>query len=370
MAITGQQGTPMLTRQRLLCWLSLLGMLLSMLVVLAGAWTRLVDAGLGCPDWPGCYGHWSVPHVDVAQAHSPGAGFDAAKAWMEMLHRYLATLLGLVVVLTVLLGRRLRRLAGYPWRLSLALLCVVLVQGTFGALTVTLKLWPQVVTLHLLGGLAVAGLFLWLHLCLRRSPEPGPAPSRPRRLTALWRVALGLLVLQLALGGWTSSNYAGLACQGFPACNAQWWPSVDWGEGFHLTQTVGPEYLHGKLHGEARTAIQFAHRLGGAALLLSLVALAIRCRHQRAIRNRIVAMLGACIGQSALGASNVLLWMPAWLGLLHTAGAALVMLLGLLAIWEWRLTAEAVTSVPQARALIPLGQDSREPWGTRRIHHG
>ncbi|OBX36482.1 heme A synthase [Halomonas elongata] len=206
------------------------GGLLAALVVLAGAWTRLVDAGLGCPDWPGCYGQWVVPDSSRALMHSPDVPLDASKAWMEMLHRYLASSLGLLAIAVVVLGRRLRHHEGYPWRFSLGLLTLILVQGAFGAFTVTLRLWPQVVTLHLLGGMAVMGSFLWLYLRFRRLAVPGVARRRPRRLTPLWGLALVLLVLQLGLGGWTSSNYAGLACQGFPTCNAQWWPNMDWGK--------------------------------------------------------------------------------------------------------------------------------------------
>ncbi|MDN3554042.1 COX15/CtaA family protein [Halomonas almeriensis] len=351
------------TRQRVVCWLSLLGMLLSLLVVLAGAWTRLVDAGLGCPDWPGCFGQWNVPDVDTALSHSPGSVFDASKAWMEMWHRYMASLLGVVVVLVVMLGRPLRRHSGYPWRLSLGLLMIILIQGGFGALTVTLRLWPQVVTLHLLGGLAVAGLFLWLHLHLRHPLGQVLKHPRHRGLSPLWALSLGLLVLQLALGGWTSSNYAGLACHGFPACNGEWWPSADWGEGFHLTQTVGPEYLHGQLHAEARTAIHLAHRLGGGALLLSLAALAWRCRREPRVRRLVLTWLGVSIAQSALGASNVLLWLPAWLALLHTAGAALSMLLALLAFWQWQRVGTAACLEQRSRWVPPA-------WLARVVNRG
>lgn len=334
--------------ERRLSWLvglSLAGTLFTALVVLAGAWTRLVDAGLGCPDWPGCYGALVVPDAASALAHSPDTPLEAAKAWMEMLHRYLASSLGLLVVGVVLLGRPLRHRRGYPWRLSLALLAVVLLQGAFGAFTVTLKLWPQVVTLHLLGGLSVMVLFLWLHLRLHwvaRRPAP-PPPAR--RLPRLWWVALGLLVLQLALGGWTSSNYAGLACQGAPTCNGQWWPSADWQEGFNLGQTVGPSYLHGQLHAEARTAIHLAHRLGALLLGLCLVVVALRYRGEAALRpwlGLLVAVYGAQLG---LGIVNVVLWLPLWLALLHTAGAVGLVTVATLTSWHWR-TATVLASSP------------------------
>lgn len=329
-------ATGEVSRRRWLVGLSLAGVVFTAVVVLVGAWTRLVDAGLGCPDWPGCYGALVVPDAERALAHSPEVPLESAKAWVEMVHRYLASTLGLVVIALVGLGARWRRDAGYPWAISLALLAMILLQGAFGAFTVTLKLWPQVVTLHLLGGLTVMVLFLWLHLRLRRFSSGAAAYSPPRRLTPLWGLAMLLLVAQLALGGWTSSNYAGIACQGFPTCNGQWWPSMDWSEGFHLTQTVGPNYLHGQLHAEARSAIQVGHRLGALALGLSLLLLA--WRHRRAADMRPwLALLGGAYGaQGVVGIANVLAWLPLWLALLHTAGAVLLVVAMTLALWHWR----------------------------------
>lgn len=334
-------GTGARRRLSLLVNLSLVGLLFTIGVILVGVWTRLVDAGLGCPDWPGCYGRLVVPDVERALAHTPEAPLETFKAWVEMIHRYVASTLGLMVVALVVLGVALRRRAGFPWGLSLALLGVILLQGAFGAFTVTLKLWPQVVTLHLLGGLSVMLLFLWLHLRLRRfaAGEPltlGGSPLPRRRLTPLWGLAAGLLLLQLALGGWVSSNYAGIACQGFPTCNGQWLPAMDWSEGFHLTQTVGPNYLHGQLHADARTAIQVAHRLGALALGLALLLLALRHWRERRLRPWLAALLVGYVMQFALGVANVLLWLPLWLALLHTAGAVALVLLMAMAIWAWR----------------------------------
>lgn len=320
-------------RVRLARRLSLLGVLLTFGVVLLGAWTRLVDAGLGCPDWPGCYGQLVVPDSTTALAHSPHAPLEVDKAWVEMVHRYVASGLGLLVLTLSWLAWRLRRLANYPRLTSLLLLIAILAQGAFGAYTVTLKLWPQVVTLHLLGGLSVMVLFLWLHLRLRQLGQA----SRKRRTSwpgGLWLLAIALLVGQLALGGWTSSNYAGLACQGMPACNGQWWPSMDWSEGFHLTQTIGPSYLHGQLHAEARTAIHWAHRLGALALGGVLLLLVGKYRGQRALRPYLALLAGTYGLQLALGIANVLLWLPLGLALAHTAGAALLVLAMALAVWR------------------------------------
>lgn len=323
-------------RLNVLVTLSLVGVIFTVIVVLVGAWTRLVDAGLGCPDWPGCYGELVVPDAERALSHSPDAPLESFKAWVEMTHRYLASSLGLLMIALLVFGASLRRLVGYPWRVSLALLAMIIIQGAFGAFTVTLKLWPQVVTLHLLGGLSVMLLFLWLHLRLRRLARSERLVIKPRRLSPLWAAAVLLLFLQLALGGWVSSNYAGIACQGFPTCNGQWWPDTDWSEGFHLTQTVGPSYLHGQLHADARTAIQIGHRVGAGVLGLALLILAWRYWHEPPLRPWLGAMLGGYAMQFLLGVANVLLWLPLWLALAHTAGAVLLVILMTLAVWHWR----------------------------------
>lgn len=323
-------------RLALLVTLSLIGVIFTVIVVLVGAWTRLVDAGLGCPDWPGCYGELVVPDAERALIHSPDAPLENFKAWVEMTHRYLASSLGLLVIALLVLGAPLRRFTGFPWRVSLALLGMILIQGAFGAYTVTLKLWPQVVTLHLLGGLSVMVLFLWLHLRLRRLARGELPADEPRRLSSLWAVAVLLLFLQLALGGWVSSNYAGIACQGFPTCNGQWWPDTDWSEGFHLTQTVGPSYLHGQLHADARTAIQIGHRVGAGVLGLALLILAWRHWQEPRLRPWLGALLGGYSLQLFLGVANVLLWLPLWLALAHTAGAVLMVVLMTIAVWHWR----------------------------------
>ncbi|WP_148254079.1 COX15/CtaA family protein [Aidingimonas lacisalsi] len=329
------------TRCYLLVALSLVGTVLTAAVVLVGAWTRLADAGLGCPDWPGCYGSFVVPDSRAAQAHSPHLPLEPFKAWIEMFHRYVASLLGLIVLSLVGLGISLRRDRRFPWAVSLVLLSVILLQGAFGALTVTLKLWPQIVTLHLLGGLLVLALFLWLHLSLRRyarsiSPRSDSIVVRPRRLSWWWGVVIALLVGQLALGGWTSSNYAGMSCQGFPTCNGEWWPSMDWSEGFHLTQTVGPNYLYGQLHADARSAIHMGHRLGALALGLSILVLIWRHWHQRRLRPVMLGLFAGYTGQLVIGALNVIWWLPAGLALVHTAGAIVLVVMMVLSVWQAR----------------------------------
>jgi cytochrome c oxidase assembly protein subunit 15 len=313
--------------------LSFIGIFFTVLVMLVGAWTRLSDAGLGCPDWPGCYGQWVVPTADDAAVSYPAFPLEASKAWLEMFHRYVATMLGATVILLLWLGWPLRHVKQYPWYISIILLMAITAQGTFGALTVTLKLWPQVVTLHLLGGMGILLLFVLLHCRLKALQQNDD--RLPRRTSAYWWVVAVLLCCQIALGGWVSSNYAGISCQGFPSCNAQWWPEMDISEGFHLTQTVGPNYLHGQLHADARTAIHMMHRLGGGLLGVALMALWWRYRHDSAARGLLMVLriYGLQVG---LGIVSVVLWLPLWLALLHTAGAMALSVSYLIAWRQWR----------------------------------
>ena len=290
---------------------------LAALVVVLGAYTRLVDAGLGCPDWPGCYGHLGVPasgdEIARAEAAFPWLPVDAEKAWTEMVHRYAATALGfaILLILAVTLKNRL------PWRLPAALTALVVAQGAFGAWTVTLKLWPQVVTIHLLGGFATLGL-LWLLAIVVRRPAWQVPPTRNRLAT----IALGILVAQVALGGWLTSNYAALACPDFPTCHGEWLPSMDFRAGFNVLQSIGPNYLGGLLSSDARVAIHIAHRIGAVAVLLTAGVLAVR------LGNRPLGwMLGGVLAaQLALGIANVAFALPLAVAVLHNAGAAALLL--------------------------------------------
>ena len=290
---------------------------LAAVVVVLGAYTRLVDAGLGCPDWPGCYGHIGVPSSDaeiaLAEAAYPDAPVEAEKAWVEMIHRYAATTLGALIL--VILALALKK--GQPWRLPAGLAVLVIAQGAFGAWTVTLKLWPQVVTAHLLGGFATLALLLVLALTLRR-----PRLKVRAGLKRLATVALAVVVLQVALGGWLTSNYAALACPDFPTCHGEWIPEMDFATGFDVTQTVGPNYLGGLLSSDARVAIQVAHRLGAVAVLLVVGLLAVRIGNQP-VAWALAGVLGA---QLALGIGNVLLELPLAVAVLHNAGGAALLL--------------------------------------------
>ena len=295
---------------------------LAFVVVVLGAFTRLVDAGLGCPDWPGCYGHLAVPQtaeeIRAAEALYPNAPVEAGKAWTEMVHRYAATGLGLLILVIGVQAYRLR--PGVPLKLPIALVLLVMLQGAFGAWTVTLKLWPQVVTAHLLGGFATLAL-LWL-LALRLGLGSGLAVHARHYRLAL--AAIAVLVAQVALGGWVTSNYAALACPDFPTCHGAWAPPMDLAQGFNIFQSVGPNYLGGIMDSEARIAIQVAHRLGAAAVLLVAGWLGWRLLGDRSPLGPWV--LGALVAQLSLGIANVLLVLPLWVAVLHNAGGAVLLL--------------------------------------------
>lgn len=314
--------------------LALMATLLALVVVGLGAFTRLVDAGLGCPDWPGCYGHLLWPSADheiaAAEARFPDAPVATDKTWPEMVHRYFAGALGLCIAGLALIGWWRREDREYPFRLPMLLLFLVVWQALFGMWTVTLKLWPQVVTLHLLGGISILSLLWLLALRLRNRPWLAPAPV-VRRLGRVkpWLVAaVAVVFCQIALGGWLSSNYAALACGDFPSCHGQWWPEMDFRRGFDVFQEVGPNYLGGLLDSEARTAIHVAHRLGAlavAALVLGLGTALLTIPWPGA-RRLALALAGALALQIGLGIANVLLGLPLAIAVAHNLGAALVML--------------------------------------------
>ena len=291
--------------------------MLSLVVVVLGAYTRLVDAGLGCPDWPGCYGFLTVPQseadITTANQRFPEMPLEADKAWPEMVHRYAATLLG-VAILVVLGVAAIKRM---PLAFPIALTVLVIAQGIFGAWTVTLKLWPQVVTAHLLGGFATVAL-LWLYLIDQRVI---PQVVLPRVAYPIGILVACILVVQITLGGWTSSNYAALACPDFPLCHGQVIPDMDWIKGFNLFQDIGPNYLGGELSNDARIAIQFTHRLVAFVLAGATVWLITR------LKGQIRWILGAVlVVQFALGISNVWFNLPLAFATLHNF-VALVYLL-------------------------------------------
>src|SRR5690554_5448339 len=320
--------------------LSLAGVLLALVVVVLGAYTRLVDAGLGCPDWPGCYGFAIVPHTEarlsIALERFPDAPVDLHKGWAEMVHRYVAGLLLMLIATLLMVALRRARQAPMPVGLASGLFVLVVIQALFGMWTVTLNLWPQVVTAHLLGGFATLSL-LWL-LAQRSSPKAWLLPtekfsqrSQLPQLQSLKRLAvitLVALIVQIALGGWTSSNYAALACTDFPTCHQQWWPDTDFKRAFNFAQTIGPNYLGGLLEGEARTAIHLSHRLGAGLVTLLIILLATKLMRfgEPAAKFFAKLLLSVLIVQVSLGISNVVFSLPLSVAVAHNAGGALLLL--------------------------------------------
>lgn len=325
--------------------LALSGLLLCFTVVVLGAYVRLTAAGLGCPDWPGCYGHVTplgAQSSASAQAAFPLKPLDVGKAWREMIHRYAASTLGLIIIAITVLAFTTRRARLVSLPLALALLATVVFQGVLGMLTVTWQLKPLIVTGHLVFGLTTLSLLWWLWLALPRNSWGNPSSTGPGAIAVsgttaqaarlAWRLALiGLfaLAIQIALGGWTSSNYAAIACPDFPKCQNAWWPQTDYQDAFILWRGLGINYEGGVLEHPARIAIHLTHRMGAliATLTLSLAALTVLTRRVLAkFALPAYGMLAALLLQLTIGVSMVLRGFPLWLATAHTAGAALLLL--------------------------------------------
>ncbi len=312
--------------------LALLAAPLALLVVVLGAFVRLSDAGLGCPDWPGCYGQIDVPQSagEIAQANAafPDRPVDVAKAWIEMIHRYAAALLGLAILAIGAVAYRQRHEPEALLAPALSLVALVLFQGLLGMWTVTWQLKPVVVMAHLLGGFATLALLWWL--ILRQSPAAAAwARGADSHLYRWTLVGLGLVVVQVALGGWTSANYAALACPDFPACQRQWWPEMDFAEAFVMWRGLGVSYEYGVLDNAARTAIHMTHRLGALAVLLYVGWLSVRTACFGAGKK--VRIAGAMVGglmliQMGLGIANVWFYLPISTAIAHNGCAALLVL--------------------------------------------
>ena len=294
-------------------------------LVVFGAFTRLTDSGLGCPDWPGCYGSASPlgAHADIhaAQTAMPTGPVTHGKAWVEMVHRYLATVVGLLITVLAVASWQIKQrgnAALSPWWTTATLVWVCL-QGAFGALTVTMKLYPAIVTLHLLGGLGLLVLLAIQSQAYERAPL---SLSRGLR-AAVWAV-FALSAIQITLGGWVSTNYAVLACTDFPTCQGRWWPEMDFDHGFTVLRELGAGKDGGFLPFAALTAIHYTHRIGAVVVLGAMLLLAWRLYASRepAQRRWAAALIAVAAWQFASGLSNVVLGWPLVAALAHTAGAA------------------------------------------------
>lgn len=299
------------------------------IVVVVGAWVRLTNAGLGCPDWPGCYGHVHpsqlADRVSEINAAYPDRPFDYQRAINEMVHRYIVGVLGIMVLGLVALSVWNRRDAGQPRVLPWIVLALLVVQALLGMWTVTLLLKPLIVTLHLIGGLTTLALLWWLAL----PPERRELKAAERPVRRLAIAAMAVLFVQVSLGGWTSTNYAAAACADFPACHGAWWPHMDFRSAFVLWRGLGIDYEGGVLDAPARVAIHYTHRLGAylSALVLLLVVIGVWRRAQTAVlRAAGGAVFVALVFQLTVGMNLIWQGWPLSLGTLHNAGAAALVL--------------------------------------------
>ncbi|HLZ97575.1 MAG TPA: COX15/CtaA family protein [Steroidobacteraceae bacterium] len=313
--------------------LALTGAALAATVVVLGAWVRLTNAGLGCPDWPGCYGH----------AYPTGVP-QAGKAWHEMIHRYAAATLGCIITVLLVWAVAARKDRAQPLIPVALLFIVVCLQGALGALTVTMLLKPLIVTAHLMGGLTTLSLLWWLSI----NPErrgPAAAEAGLRRLAL---AACAVVAAQIFLGGWTSTNYAAVACPDFPTCQRAWWPPMDFHDAFVLWRGLNIDYEGGVLDNPARMAIHFTHRIGAAVTGLTLLTLGLMAL-TRAASPRVaragLCLVGAVLLQIGIGIATVHLGVPLAAATLHNAGAALLVLA---MVWLlralWPATATTATS--------------------------
>ena len=298
-------------------------------VVALGAWTRLADAGLGCPDWPGCYGFVTLPinpdDIELANSRFPDSPYELAKAIPEVVHRYFAATLGFFI-LSIATALNLDRSYKPNIKfLSIVLLIWVLIQGAFGYLTVSLKLWPQIVSLHLLFGFITTAL-LWL-LYFKLVDEDLGFINRWRfskNLKSLISFASVLVLIQIFLGAWTSTNYAAFSCTDFPLCQGKIFPDMNFLGGFNLFQDIGPNYLGGQMDLESRTAIHFSHRIGALIVSIFLSFLAWKFYKDNFKRISLILM-GLLLLQILLGVSNIIFQLPLLIAVAHNLGGLSLM---------------------------------------------
>jgi cytochrome c oxidase assembly protein subunit 15 len=337
--------------------LLLIAPLFTIIVVVVGAYTRLTDSGLGCPDWPGCYGQLTAPDTaaEIARASErfPGAEIDPFKGWVEMIHRYLAMSLGLLILgIAVIAWRNRLRQAASAVRLpgsdahwlGTGLLLLLLVQAMLGKFTVTLLLKPGVVTLHLLGGMLI--LSVLFRMAISEFVDRGRvAVERAARLVPWAAGGIVLLIGQIILGGWVSTNYAVLACTDFPQCQGSWWPEMRFDQGFQIWRALGMTPEGDPISFAALTAIHYTHRLMAVVVLLAMAWLVWRLRAVPPLARQGHWLGWLALVQLGSGLGNVILGWPLMAALLHTAGAA-----GMVMVLTWtvaRTSRAAVAGIPR-----------------------
>ena len=322
--------------------IALISVLLALCVVVLGAYVRLSHAGLGCPDWPGCYGHLvGVPEsddeIDQANQAYPERAVESDKAWKEVIHRYFAGVLGILILLLAIMAIKNRNDPQQPVVLPIVLVGLVIFQALLGMWTVTLLLKPVIVMLHLLGGLLIVALLWWLVL---KSSKHTSSISKNSYMVALV-LGLVLLIGQIVLGGWTSTNYAALACPDFPTCQGEWWPETDFKEAFVFWRGLGQNYEFGVLDNPARTAIHLSHRLFAIVVgfywLFLLLRIILGKRNSNNLRQIAGVSMALLFAQIALGISNIVLHLPISVAVMHNGGAALLLLSVVTLIYYTRL---------------------------------
>tara|TARA_R110002153_G_scaffold68547_5_gene181974 strand:+ start:47230 stop:48207 length:978 start_codon:yes stop_codon:yes gene_type:complete len=310
--------------------LVLLSLFVAMVVIILGAYTRLTDAGLGCPDWPGCYGHLSfsktTENIEIAQQAFPDRPFEEHKAWNEMIHRYFASGLGFLI-LVIFINSIFRKAYNKPVKLPLFLVFLVCFQGALGMWTVTLNLLPIVVMGHLLGGFTVLSCLFLLYL--RLTPYRIPGGDAGMRRFGIYSI-LGMIILtgQIALGGWTSANYAALACTELPICEGVWYERLDFGGAFSIP--VADNYEFGAHDYNERMTMHIVHRIGALVTFLYLCWLGIRlyAAANSNLIKKLSALMVLILGvQVILGVSNVVFSLPVVIAVMHNATAACLMLI-------------------------------------------
>jgi cytochrome c oxidase assembly protein subunit 15 len=336
-------------------------------LIVFGAFTRLTDSGLGCPDWPGCYGmanpFLAHAQVSAAEAAMPTGPVTVVKAWIEMVHRYLAMGIGVLLVsLMVQAWRNWKKahLPAYAPGLPTMLVVFVLIQGAFGAWTVTLKLQPVIVTIHLLLGMGLLAMVTWLG-CRQDLYQQGGRIVRAASPRWPYLLAAAVLALQIALGGWVSTNYATLACSDFPTCNGTYLPEMDFEHGFTLWRELGKTAAGHYIPVSALTAIHWVHRHFAVVLVLVLGYAAWRARTHPRLRPlaRNIAIVLAL--QALTGIATVYFSFPLTLAVLHNAGAAMLVLLVTMLNYRSLYHIDPASPVPAPRATAQLSPASPPP---------